>query len=103
MGDVGQNTLQQSLLLFIDSVSSYISTCHSAENPEVLKPGCALFEAHSHLNKRDSTWHLFVVPCIKHTIPYKTVTLCFPGLVLNVPPRVVITGLLIVFTATVHE
>ena len=38
--DVGQNTQQQSLLLFSNNVSSYISTCHSAENPEVLKPGC---------------------------------------------------------------
>ena len=31
--DVGQNTWQQSLLLFSNNVYSYISTCHSAENP----------------------------------------------------------------------
>jgi len=90
-------------MLFSHSVCSYISICQSAENPEVLKPGCvSSFETRSHLNKPGSTWCLFIVPCIKHTIQYKTVTLCFPGFVLNVPPRVVITGLLMVFIAPAH-
>jgi hypothetical protein len=48
---------------------------------KILKPGCASsFETHSYLNKPDSTWHLFIIPCIKHTIQYNTVTLWFPGL-----------------------
>jgi hypothetical protein len=101
--DVGQNTQHQSLVLFSHNVSSYISIYHSAENPEVLKAGCASsFETHSHLNKPDSTWHLFTVPCVKHTIQYKTVTLCFTGLVLHVPRRVMITGILMVCIATAH-
>jgi hypothetical protein len=75
--------------------------CNSAENPEVLKTrGSSSFETHSHLNKLDSKRHIFIVPCIKHKIQYKTVTLCFPGLVLNVPPTVVITGLVMIFIAT---
>ena len=98
-------TLNCMFMLFSHNVSSYISTCHSAENPDVLKPSCvSSFETHSHVNKPDSTLCLFIVPRIKHTctIQYKTVTRCFPRLVLSVPPRVVITGLLMIFIATAH-